>query len=62
VERVEDSPYDRGEERLCRAPSLPRHHLGEAVRKGGDELTEKIADAPAPFWRHVREAMAERHP
>jgi hypothetical protein len=23
---------------------------------------DAIADAPAPFWAHVREALAERHP
>jgi hypothetical protein len=23
---------------------------------------EQIADTPAPFWRHVRDAVAERHP
>ena len=23
---------------------------------------DQIADAQAPFWRHVREALAERHP
>jgi len=22
----------------------------------------QIADAPAPFWGHVRDALAERHP
>jgi hypothetical protein len=22
----------------------------------------QIADAPAPFWRHVRDSLAERHP
>ena len=25
-------------------------------------LIERIAEAQAPFWRHVREALAERHP
>lgn len=42
--------------------SLPRFHLGQAVRRGGDELAERIADASALFWRHVRDALAEGHP
>jgi hypothetical protein len=25
-------------------------------------LAAQIADAPAPFWRHVREALAEQSP
>ena len=27
-----------------------------------DRLLERIKDAEAPFWRHVRGALAERHP
>ena len=27
-----------------------------------DRLRERIKDAEAPFWRHVRDALAERHP
>jgi DNA topoisomerase IB len=44
------------------APKLADFHLRQAVERGGDELGERIADAPAPFWRHVRDALAERHP
>jgi len=25
-------------------------------------LAEQIADAEAPFWAHVRDALAQRHP
>jgi hypothetical protein len=38
---------------------LPRYHLGENVRRANEELIEQIADAQAPFWRHVRDALAE---
>ena len=41
---------------------LPRFHLRENISRADEELTARIADAPAPFWRHVREALAERHP
>jgi hypothetical protein len=27
-----------------------------------DHLLERIKDAEAPFWRHVRDALAERQP
>jgi hypothetical protein len=37
--------------------SLPRFHLGQAVERGGDEFAAQIADASAPFWRHVRNAL-----
>jgi hypothetical protein len=40
---------------------LPRFHLGQAVERGGDELAGQIADAEAPFWAHVRDALAERN-
>jgi hypothetical protein len=33
-----------------------------AVERGGDELAGRIAGAEAPFWAHVRDALAERHP
>jgi hypothetical protein len=36
---------------------LPRFHLREYVRRADEKLTERIADAKAPFWRHVREAL-----
>jgi hypothetical protein len=41
---------------------IPRFHLWECVTYSDDELAAQIADAPAPFWRHVRDALAERHP
>lgn len=41
---------------------IPRFHLREYVARADDELAARIADAPAPFWRHVRNALAERHP
>ena len=41
---------------------IPRFHLAENVRRAYEKLTERIADAKAPFWRHVRGALAERHP
>jgi hypothetical protein len=31
-------------------------------RGADEEFAAQIADAPAPFWRHVRDALAERHP
>jgi hypothetical protein len=34
-----------------------RIHLRENVRRADEKLTERIADAKAPFWRHVREAL-----
>jgi hypothetical protein len=39
------------------APKLADFHLRQAVERGGDELAERIAEAEAPFWRHVREAL-----
>ena len=41
---------------------IPRFHLRENVSRADEELAAQIADAPAPFWRHVRDALAERHP
>jgi hypothetical protein len=41
---------------------LPRFHLGECVSRADEQFAVQIADAPAPFWRHVRDALAERHP
>ena len=40
----------------------PRFHVRESVSRADDELAAQIADAPAPFWGHVRDALAERHP
>jgi hypothetical protein len=42
--------------------TLPRFHLGQAPSRANEELFERIAEAEAPFWRHVRDALAERHP
>ena len=36
---------------------LPRFHLEQNVRRADEELAEQIADARAPVWRHVREAV-----
>ena len=42
--------------------SLPRFHLRENINRADEELAERIAEAEAPFWAHVRDALAERHP
>jgi hypothetical protein len=39
-----------------------RFHLRERASRANEELATQTADAPAPFWRHVRDALAERHP
>ena len=36
---------------------IPRFHLREAVSRADEQFAEQIADAPAPFWRHVRDAL-----
>jgi hypothetical protein len=41
---------------------LARFHLGENVERADEELVAKIENATAPFWTHVRDALAERHP
>jgi hypothetical protein len=41
---------------------IPRFHLGQAVSRADEKLADQIADANAPFWAHVRDALAERHP
>ena len=40
---------------------IPRFHLRENVSRADEEFAAQIADAPAPFWRHVRDALTERH-
>jgi hypothetical protein len=40
--------------------SLARFHLGQAVARADDRLIERIEDAEAPFWAHVREAVEAR--
>jgi hypothetical protein len=37
---------------------LARFHLGENVERADEEFVARIADAQAPFWRHVRDALA----
>jgi hypothetical protein len=41
---------------------LPRFHLRENVSRADEEFIAQIADAPAAFWAHVRDALAERDP
>jgi hypothetical protein len=50
-----DVAYSR---ELGSRPTLADFHLRQAVERGGDELAERIAGAEAPFWRHVRNAVA----
>jgi hypothetical protein len=38
-------------------PHLADFHLRQAEERGGDELAERIADAVAPFWGRVHEAL-----
>jgi hypothetical protein len=42
--------------------ALAHLHIRQAIEPGGDELAEQIADAEAPFWRHVRDALATGRP
>jgi hypothetical protein len=39
---------------------LSRFHLREYVSRADETVAAQIADAPAPFWRHVREAVEAR--
>ena len=39
---------------------LARFHLSENVSRADDALAAQIAEAEAPFWRHVREAVRVR--
>ena len=41
---------------------FPAFTFGRTSPAPTSELAAQIADAPAPFWRHVRDALAERHP
>jgi hypothetical protein len=50
-----DVAYSR---ELGSAPKLAAFHLRLAVEYPDDELAERIADAEAPFWRYVRDALA----
>jgi hypothetical protein len=38
------------------------YHLETAIAHVDERLAERIADAEAPFWAHVRDALAERNP
>ena len=38
-------------------PDLARFHVRQAVNRADDALLERIADAEAPFWAHVRDAV-----
>jgi hypothetical protein len=40
----------------------PSYHLKTAIAHVDDRLIERIEDADAPFWAHVRDALAERNP
>jgi hypothetical protein len=37
-------------------------HLGHAVSWADEDFVKRIAEAQAPFWQHVRDALAERQP
>jgi hypothetical protein len=38
--------------------SIPRFHLEEAVSRADEGFVKQISEAEAPFWRHVRDAVA----
>ncbi len=38
-------------------PWLARHQLRAAVLLADESLAGRLADAPEPFWQHVREAI-----
>ena len=60
--RQEHLPSSRPSTRGKLGMDLPRFHHRENVSRAEEELAAQIADAQAPFWRHVREALAKRHP
>jgi hypothetical protein len=37
-----------------------RDHLEQAIGRAEDALLDRIAEAEAPFWRHVRDALRDR--
>jgi hypothetical protein len=37
---------------------VPRFHLGQAVSRADEGFVEQISEAEAPFWAHVRDALA----
>ena len=52
----------RGRGGGSRSADNARFHLETAIARTDDRLAERIEDAEAPFWRHVRDALAERYP
>jgi hypothetical protein len=38
-------------------PQLARFHLRQNVTSPRDDVSEQVADSPAPFWGHVRQAV-----
>jgi hypothetical protein len=38
---------------------IARLHLRKNVQCADEKLAAQIAEAPAPFWRHVRDTLAE---
>lgn len=43
-------------------PHLVRFHVRQSVQRADEDFMKQLAEAEAPFWRHVRDALAERHP
>jgi hypothetical protein len=41
-------------------PTLARFHLRQNITNSRDDVSEQIADALAPFWTAVREAVEAR--
>jgi hypothetical protein len=37
--------------------NLPRYHVRQALGRADDDLLARLADAEAPFWGHVRDAV-----
>jgi hypothetical protein len=44
-------------ERAGGTQTFTRYHLRDNVSRADEKLAALIADAPAPFWRHVRDAL-----
>jgi len=38
-------------------PRIARFHAREYVNRADDDLLARLADAEAPFWGHVRDAV-----
>jgi hypothetical protein len=38
-------------------PHLARFHVREYLNRADEDLLGRIAEAEAPFWRHVRDAV-----